>query len=54
MDLAKVLQILEKNELKVNLVLEGRKIFEIRAKGKEIDLDILNIEDFKNLIKEIR
>lgn len=51
MDLEKILEAFEKNNVKFDILLENKKILEIRPKGKSIDIEIFNIEDAKKLTK---
>jgi|GEM_PF-3027667 hypothetical protein len=54
MDLIKLLEIAEDRELNINLIVEGNKIFEVRAKDRNIDIEIVDPEAFKNILKELR
>ncbi len=53
MDLEKILEVFEQSNVKFNVLVENRKIFEIRPKGKNIDIQIFSVEDAKKLIKEL-
>jgi len=54
MDLEKILEVFEQNDVKFNVLVENKKILEIRPKGKNIDIEIFNIEDAKKLIKGLK
>lgn len=54
MDAAKIIESLEKNNIKLHLVVQDKKILEVRAKDKSIDVEILDFEGVKNLIKEAK
>ncbi|MDI6654653.1 MAG: hypothetical protein QME59_02050 [Candidatus Hydrothermarchaeota archaeon] len=54
MDLEKILEVFERNNIKFNILVENKKILEIRPKGKNIDIEIFNIEDAKKLIKGLK
>ncbi|MBI5252948.1 MAG: hypothetical protein HY930_00905 [Euryarchaeota archaeon] len=51
MDLDRMLEVFGQNNVKLNILVKDEKILEIRAKGKNIDIEICNIEDAKKLIK---
>ncbi|MFH1774541.1 MAG: hypothetical protein ABH874_06245 [Methanobacteriota archaeon] len=54
MDLEKILEVFERNNIKFNIFVENKKILEIRPNGKNIDVEIFNIEDAKKLIKGLK
>ena len=54
MDLEKILEAFEQNNVKFNVFVENKKILEIRPKGKNIDIEIFSIEEAKKLIKELK
>jgi hypothetical protein len=54
MDLLKFIEIIEKKELEINITLEGKRILDIKAKNKNIDIEIFDSEGFKNLVRELR
>ncbi len=54
MDMAKMLESLEKNSIKVHLIMQDKKVLEVRAKGKSIDVEILDFEGVKSFLKEAR
>jgi hypothetical protein len=54
MDLEKILEVFERNNIKFNILVENKKILEIRPNGKNIDIEIFNIEDAKKLIKGLK
>jgi hypothetical protein len=54
MDIIRLLEVLENSGARINLLIEGKRIFEIRTKDKSIDVEISDLERFKTLVKELR
>ncbi len=53
-ELIKVLEALEKRNLKLNLSQDDVELVEISMKDKNIDIDIKNRRGFKELLKELK
>lgn len=53
MNLEKILEAFEGSNVKFDVLVENKKILEIRPKGKNIDVEIFSIEEAKKLIREL-
>jgi hypothetical protein len=54
MDISKMFEIVEENDIRLNVVVEDKKVFEVKTNDKNIEINILDAERVKSLIKELR
>ncbi len=54
MDISKMFEIVEENDIRLNVTVEDKKVFEVKTNDKNIDINILDAERVKSLIKELR
>ncbi len=54
MDISKMFEIVEENDIRLNVTVEDKKVFEVKTSDKNIDINILDAERVKSLIKELR
>ena len=54
MDLASWISFIEENKVGLNLELEGRRVLEVRPNGRNVDVEIHDIESLKKLKGELK
>jgi hypothetical protein len=54
MDIAGWISFIGENKVGLNLEVEGRKVLEVRPKGRDVDVEIHDIKDLKKLKGELK
>lgn len=50
MDIAGFISLLEQKDVGIKIEMHGERIAEIRPNGKDVDIEIHNLEEFKSLM----
>jgi hypothetical protein len=54
MELGDLLKKLGEKEVKLNILVKERKVLEVRGREKEIDVEIIDLEGTKDLVRALR
>ena len=54
MELGDLLKKLGEKDVKLNILIKEKKVLEVRGKEKEIDVEIVDIEGTKDLLRVLR
>lgn len=54
MELFKLLELMDERDMHVDFFAGKKKIFKVSAKSKNINIEIVDADEFKKIIKEIK